>query len=292
MKFSSAFLPALALLFSSSLRAQSTELNPDAGAPLTRLDFLLEPGSGLDRGGEVEFFQARLGVPVFGQKVGEDWIWGLRTRYEFTSLEISGDPVLENELHRLDLGPSLLYRPENSPWRAFFSGTIGLATDFSDVNGDDVVYSVLAAAGYKFSDRFTLLFGAYYSQDFGDARLFPGVGFVWNIADKWTASLLPPRVQLAYAPTENWRIALEGYPDGDSWSVESATGEQSSLERKALRAGLRVERRITENGWIFAGAGWAFGRELRLEGEDSGRVSYESDVDDGAYFSLGISLGF
>lgn len=292
MKFPSTLLTAFGLLYSCSLHGQSAELNPEAGAPLVRMDFLWEPEAGLDRGGEVEFFQARLGVPIFGQKVGEDWIWGLRTRYEFSSLEISGDPIANSELHRLDLGPTLIYRPEDSAWRAFFSGTIGLATDFSDVNSEDVVYSVLAAGGYKFSDRFTLLFGAYYSQDFGDARLFPGVGFVWKVADKWTASLLPPRLQVAYAPNDDWRFALEGYPDGDSWSVESATGEQSSLERKALRAGVRIERRVSENGWLFAGAGWAFGRELRLEGEESGRVSYESDADDGAYLSLGISVGF
>lgn len=58
------------------------------------------------------------------------------------------------------------------------------------------------------------------------------------------------------------------------------------------RAGARIERKIANDGWAYVGGGWAFGRELRIEEEDSGRLLLESDVDGGAFFAVGLSFGF
>lgn len=288
---SAAFLAAVfSLAIGAGVHAQSLELNPD-GARMARFDTWYEPSADIEKGGEMEFFQVRLGSPIYAHRSGE-YIWGIRASYEFTSLDLSNDVLAESAFHRMDIGPALVYLPEGSPWRAFAFGGVGLATDFTEVNSEDVIFSLLAAVGYKFSDSFTLLAGGYYSQDFGDAQIFPGVGFIWDISKRWTMSLLPPRARLSYAPNESWRFALEGYPDGGGWSVEAANGKQSSLERKAWRAGARIERKITDDGWAYVGGGWAFGRELRLEDEDSGRLLFESDVDGGAFFAVGLSFGF
>ena len=122
--------------------------------------------------------------------------------------------------------------------------------------------------------------------------MLPGIGFIWEINSQWTASLLPPRVRIAYSPSSDWRFSLEAYPDGGFWSVETADGEQASLERKALRTGVRVERKIADNSWAYVSGGWAFGREIRIEEENGGRVPFESDVDDGAYLAVGLTFGF
>lgn len=281
---------AVSLMAASDVMAQSMELNPDV-ARTARLDTWFEPASDLDRGGEVEFFQSRIASPVYGQRVG-DWVLGLRAGYEFTSLDLPGDLLAESSLHRLELGPTAVYAPAGSPWRAFVLSSAGLATDFSSLDGEDVIYTAIAAVGYKFSDRFSLLAGGYYSQDFGDARLFPGIGFLWQVTDDWSVSLLPPRLRIAYTPNDSWRFALEAYPDGGGWSVESEDGQQALLERKSLRAGLRIERKIGDKSWAYLGAGWAFGREYRLEDENTGRLLFESDADDGAYLALGFNFGF
>jgi hypothetical protein len=290
MKSVAFLVTVIGLALAGGLRAQSLELNPD-GARMARFDTWYEPSADVEKGGEVEFFQVRLGSPLYAHRSGE-YIWGIRASYEFTSLDLSNDALAESSFHRMDIGPALVYLPEGSPWRAFAFGGVGLATDFTKVNSEDVIYSLLAAVGYKFSDSFTLLAGGYYSQDFGDAQIFPGVGFIWDISQRWTMSLLPPRARLSFAPNDSWRFAIEGYPDGGGWSVEAANGQQASLERKAWRAGARIEHKIANDGWAYVGGGWAFGRELRLEEEGSGRLLLESDVDGGAFVAVGVSFGF
>lgn len=269
-------------------------MNPDMGnaGRSIRVDDVFEPSTDLDQGGSFEFYQARLVAPLYGKKIGEDWVLAARMKYEYSALEMSEDYLSHDSLHRVEAGPMLLYKAKDSRWSGILAANVGLATDWSEVGEDDVVLSVLGSVGYRFSDEFTLLLGAYYSQDFGDARLFPGIGFLWKISPQWTVNLTPPRLRISYAPTDDWRFVAEAYPDGGSWSVEASNGEQASLERKTLRAGVRVERKITEKGFAYLGGGWAMGRELRLEEEDSGRLLYESDASNGAYFSAGLNFQF
>jgi hypothetical protein len=274
--------------------SQTTEMNPDmsnAGRAI-RLDALFEPSADLDKGGSFEFYQARLAAPLFGKRIGEEWILAARMKYEYSVLDVSEDLLSQDSLHRLEMGPMLIYKAKDSAWTGILAANIGLASDWSEINEEDVVLSVLGSVGYRFSDSFTLLLGAYYSQDFGNAKLFPGIGFLWKVSPQWTVNLTPPRLRISYTPTDAWRFVAEAYPDGGAWSVEASNGEQASLERKALRTGVRIERKITENGFAYLGGGWAMGRELRLEEENSGRLLYESDASNGAYFSAGMNFQF
>ena len=284
-------LALAALLVVPALRAQSVDMNPTDG-PAIRFDASYEPAADLDRGGEVETWQTRLRLPLFGTKLGSDGFLGFQLNLELTVLDL--DPaLLENDaLHRLELGVLAGWRPETSGWTALFGVWGGLSTDWSDVDSEDFVLRILATGGYRFSDRFTLLFGAYYSNDFGDATVFPGLGFLWKISDAWSASLIPPRLRLTYAFNERWSLSAEAYPDGGSWSAESPDGNQATVERKNFRTGLRLERQLGESGAFHLGAGWALGRELRAEREDNGRLLFESDVEDGLYLSAGVSFRF
>lgn len=278
-------------LLTTSLRAQSMDMNPSE-ARAVRLDASFEPEADLDQGGSVQTWQTRLRLPLFGTAIGTDWRLGFQLNHELTFLDLSPDLLANEEFHRLELGAVLSWRPESSNWTALLGTWGGLSTDWSDVDGEDFVLRVLATGGYRFSDRFTLLFGAYYSNDFGDATVFPSLGFIWKISDAWTASLIPPRLRLSYAFNDRWSLSAEAYPDGDSWSAESLDGDQATVERKNFRTGLRLERQLGEKGVFHIGAGWSLGRELRAEREDNSRLIFESDVEDGLYFGTGISFRF
>jgi hypothetical protein len=279
------------LVASPWVRAQSVEMNPGDSRAL-RLDVSFEPEADFDEGGAFESWQTRLKVPVFGARLREDLILGLQLNYELTTLDTSFPLLDREEMHRLELGSMLVYKSDDSPWTALLGGWVGLATDGSSVTGDDVAVRALAAGGYRFSDRFNLLFGAYYSNDFGDATLFPGLGFMWKVSENWTASLIPPRLRLTYQINDLWSVSAEAYPDGGAWSAESFEGDPALVERKAFRAGVRVERQLGESGSFHFGMGSALGRELRIENENTGRLLFESDIDDGLYFSTGLAFRF
>jgi hypothetical protein len=278
-------------LLTDALRAQSLDMNPSDSRAI-RLEASFEPEADLDGGGNLETWQTRLRVPFFGTRLGTDWFLGLQLNHEMTFLDLNPGLLADEELTRLEVGAILGWRPEGSKWTALLGTWGGVSTDWSEINGEDFVLRVLAAGGYRFSDRFTLLFGAYYSNDFGDATVFPGPGFIWKVTDAWTASLIPPRLRVSYAFNDLWSLSAEAYPDGGTWSAESVDGDQATVERKNFRTGLRLERRLGEKGAIHIGAGWALGRELRAEREDNGSLLFESDVDDGLYISTGFSYSF
>jgi len=256
------------------------------------LDFSFEPETALDAGGDYSYWDLRLSAPVFGKKLGDDWILGVRFRHRVSELDWSGQTVFDNDLlHRVELNVSLAYRRDSSPWVGFVSAGPVLGTDGSSITSDDLFVVAIVGLGYQFSDRFTLLGGAYFSQDFGESRLLPAPGFIWMPNRKWTLSLIPPRLRIAYLPSSDWRIAAEAFPDGGSWSITTQDGESAFLDRGGVRLGLRVERRVIGNGWLWVGGGWMVGRELIVEAEGGRRV-FESDAESGAYVGTGCAWRF
>lgn len=256
------------------------------------LEFSWEPEASLDVGGDLGFMEVDAALPVWGGRLSESWRYGFRLNYKasgFTLPEIV--PIDEDTLHRLDFRAALIWRPENSPWSGFLSGGPALSADGASMDEDALLWTAILGIGYRFSDSFTLLAGGYFSQDFGEPRLIGSPGFIWTPARQWSASLIGPRLRIAFAPSEKWRIALEAKPDGGRWSVRTTDDEQAYLDRSTARAGLRVERRFAENGWLFAGGGWTFSRELRAE-DGGGQELFDSDVDDGIYFSTGLTWRF
>ena len=257
-----------------------------------RLDYSYEAEADLDNAGAFSYWDVTLSSPIYGRKLGRNWIFGARMRYRFSELDWTEQALFDNDsLHRLDLSLTLVYKPENSPWSGFLSAGPGLSGDGSNVNGDDVLYVAIAGIGYKFSERFTLLAGAYFSQDFGEPLLIPAPGFMWQISKKWNVSLIPPRLRIAYAPSEDWRIVAEAFPNGGRWSVTTLEGEEAFLDRSGARAGLRIERRVVGNAWLQLSGGMVFARDLVLE-TDAGKVLFESDAEATPYLSAGFLWRF
>jgi hypothetical protein len=257
-----------------------------------RLDYSFEAEADLDTAGTFSYWDVTLSSPIYGRKLGRDWIFGARLRYRFSELDWTDQALFDNDsLHRLDLSLTLVYKPENSPWNGFLSAGPGLSGDGSNIDGDDVLYVAIAGIGYKLSERLTLLAGAYFSQDFGEPRLIPAPGFLWQISKKWNLSLIPPRLRLAYAPSEDWRFVAEAFPNGGRWSVTTLEGEQAFLDRSGARAGLRIERRVVSNAWLQLSGGMVFARDLALENE-AGRVLFESDAEATPYLSAGFLWRF
>ena len=257
-----------------------------------RLEYSLEPEADLDMAGAFSYWDVTLSAPIFGRKIGTNWLWGARIRYRYSEIDWTDQALFDNDsLHRLDLSFNLVYKPESSPWSGFLSIAPGLAGDGTNITTDELLYVVIAGAGYKFSDRFTLLGGIYFSQDFGEPRLIPSPGFIWEINDRWNFSVIPPRVRLAYTPIENWRLVAEAFPNGNRWSVTTLDGEAAYLDRSGFRAGLRIERRVIGDAWLQVSGGIVFARELAMETE-GGRILFESDADPTPYISTGFFWRF
>ena len=114
---------------------------------------------------------------------------------------------------------------------------------------------------------------------------------MWTPNDEWTLSLIPPRLRIAYAPNRDWRIAAEAFPDGGRWSITTQAGQDAFIDRGGARLGLRVERRVLDNGWMYVGGGWMVARDLQVE-TTAGTPVFNSDADAGAWFGAGFAWRF
>lgn len=266
--------------FSESLGRQAT------------LEFSFEPETDLAAGGGFSFWDSRVSAPVFGKRLSDDWLIAARLRYRFSEIDWTEQALFDNSsLHRIDFGLNLIYKPADSPWVGFLSAGPSLATDGSEIDGDDLFYVALIGVGYRFNEKFSLLGGAYFSQDFGEPRLIPAPGFIWTPNSQWAISLIPPRLRIAYAPNKDWRLAVEAFPDGGRWSVSTLDGGEAFLDRSGARAGFRLERRCFDKAWLFLGVGAVFSRDLTLE-TSGGQALFESDADTGLYVAGGFVWTF
>lgn len=258
-----------------------------------RFDFAWEPESGLDVGGRFSYWDIRVNTPVWMTELGGDWLLGAVTRYRFAEINWDGQTFFQNNdyLHRIDLNLALLYTPQSSPWLGLLAAGPALTTNGGRIDSDDWMLVAIAGAGYRFSSSFTLFAAAYLSEDFGDLSVIPVGGFSWRISDKWDAFLVPPWLRLTWRAAERWRLAAEVNTDGSRWSVATPQGEDAFLDRRVIRAGLRLERLLVGNGWLYASGGWMFARELSVETSD-GRTLFESDAESAPYLGAGFVWRF
>ena len=129
------------------------------------LDFSFEPDTDLDAGGSFSYWDARISAPVYGARLTDDWTLGVRMRYRASVFDWNQQVLFDNDtLHRIDLNVAFIYKPRESPWMGFISAGPALATDGSNIDGDDIFVVALGGVGYRFSDTFTLLGGAYFPR--------------------------------------------------------------------------------------------------------------------------------
>ncbi len=261
--------------------------------PLGRFDFAWEPESDLDMGGRFSYWDIRVNTPIWMTELGRDWLLGAVMRYRFSEINWEGQTYFLNDdfLHRIDLNLALLYHPQDSPWLGLLAAGPALATNGGRIDSDDWMFVAIAGVGYRFSKNFTLLGAAYLSEDFGDLSVIPVPGFSWRISEQWDAFLVPPWLRITWKPNSDWRFAAEANTDGSRWSVADLNGDDAYLDRRVIRAGLRVERRLIGNGWLYASGGWMFARELSVE-TSSEQTIFESDAEAAPYLGAGFVWRF
>ncbi len=260
--------------------------------PIGRLDFAWEPESDLDEGGQFSYWDILVNTPVWMNQLGDDWLFGVLMRYRFSEINWDSQAFFQNDyLHRIDLNLALLYHPEHSRWLGLLAAGPALSTSGGRIDNDDWMLVAVAGVGYRFSKNFTLLGAAYLSEDFGDLSVLPIPGFSWQISEAWSAFLLPPWLRVTWQASPQWRLAAEVNTDGSRWSVADLNGDDAYLDRRVIRAGLRLERHLVGNGWLYLSGGWMFNRELSVE-TSAGRTLFESDAETSPYLGAGFVWRF
>jgi hypothetical protein len=158
--------------------------------------------------------------------------------------------------------------------------TVGgfIAPIFSRELLEDQLWGVNAYAGvialHRFSDRFQLLYGGVYEYSFGRHLGYPYLGLLWLPSPEVSLSLVFPWPTFSYAPSDRWLLQLGLAPGGSSW-IKRADGFETVQTFGSWNLNAGVGWRFHGKLWLFAGAGVAGLRGLKIESDDD-RVRFES----------------
>ncbi len=194
-------------------------------------------------------------------------------------------------LYRVDI-PFNAWWDLGSRWKFWGRLQPGWYSDFEHVSSDDFVLTSLALLSYQWSDQLKIAFGGYYSRDLGEERLLPAAGLIWEPNRHTSLALTFPRVELAYAPNEDWLFAGRAFLSGASWNIEDplAAGNEFDLIYRSIRVGLGVEHRVTGPVWGYLDAGMQFGQDL--EWKRAGLPEVDLELENSFYITSGIKVRF
>jgi hypothetical protein len=198
-------------------------------------------------------------------------------------------PIGDEDLHSIALSASLTYNETGSPW--IYNGwtRAKMASDFQDIDADDFTFDVLAGVGYRFSESFTLGFGIVALDLNGDESIFPGINFDWKATETLRVGLYGLNFVTAYTPTEDWIFSFVIDSASEQWNIRADNGRSRNIDFTSYRAGLFVDRRLTEQVWVRAGAGMTAGNEIELESPNGDR-DYKSDLDEGIFGEISLRV--
>lgn len=285
----------LVLTLSAPLSLANVDPEPENRSPMTsfpgRFGILLGGSSSDTTGSNFNWQQLSLNGGFALRKEFSDELklfYGLN--YRLTNIDQGLFPAGSrlDDLHDIILPFTLSYQPDNSPWSFFASASAQLATDFRSITTDDLDYTFRLGGQYKFSDTFSLNFGAARIRNFGEARVLPALGCVWEPCDDWSFTLIGPRITLSHRISDNIIIRGGGFPMGGLWNIEDDNGDSVDYGFASYNAGLGIDFKLRRGLWLTVWGGANFANQLRAE--QDGNTLFEDDLDTGWFGYVGLNL--
>lgn len=141
-------------------------------------------------------------------------------------------------------------------------------------------------AMHRFSDQFQLLYGGVYENSFGESSGYPYLGVLWLPTRRLSVDLVFPWPTITYVPHDRWLFQLGIAPGGSSWIQRGDDLETTqTLSSWNLTAGAGY--RLQKNFWLFAGAGVAGLRSLKIQG---GSDDTDFEMKPGPVFTLALQF--
>lgn len=205
-------------------------------------------------------------------------------------------PVDRSNLESFNVYPSVLELSalawldgQDSPWMFGAWASAGLATDFRNVDREDLTFGIAAGAGYRFSDSFSAGLGAAITDLSDESRFMPGIGLDWRINDRIRIAICGPVGEASYNTGKEWRFSLRGDSTSQIWNISDDEGKPRDLDFTSYRLGLFASRSLGGNIRATAGAGVTFGTEMRLL-RTNGDVILEQRLDSGFFCQIGLVI--
>jgi len=215
-------------------------------------------------------------------------------QYRFNNLTFSGAPLpLANnsfDLHRVDV-PFNFWKDFNRKWKMWVRLQPGFYSDFETMTSDDFILTSLALLSYQLNETTKVAFGAFYSRDLGEERVLPAIGVIFEPNAHWSLAFTFPRIELAYAPADDWLFTGRAVLSGAGWNITDPAGgvEDVDLNYKSVRVGVGAEHNFAGPWWGYLDAGVQLAQEIEIEGAN---YNFQQDLDTAVFATGGVKVRF
>jgi Domain of unknown function (DUF6268) len=245
--------------------------------------------------GDIDYFDTRFIVPVWGTKWSDEIFTGATFQYELSSLNSKQTLGLATTiLSDVKLQLSTLRKPQGDQgWMGLVTLNPSIASDFNTMGQDSFQMSTLLVAGYQFSPQFTLAAASFNSYSFGEMEGMPGIGLLWKPNEEWTFQLMPPVIAIGWSPDDQWTLSLSAYRSGGAWDV-TQLGTNQDIETIRLanwRVGLAAEYFPSKNITFTTQIGLNMGGEFRLQNQQN-QTLFRRSLDPSLFMMIGLSYQF
>ncbi len=205
-------------------------------------------------------------------------------------------PVSKNNLQSFGVYPSTFelsalacWSSTDSPWTFGTWSRSGLATDFRDVDRDDLTLDLAAGGAFKVRENLTVGLGIGAFNLLDDKDLLPGVGFDWEVSRRLRISLCGENWAATWSDGGNWRFGFRGESGSEIWNIRDDAGKSRYIDYRTYRIGLFANRLLGHGIYFSAGAGLTVSNEMGLTRRD-GTTLLRQGLDSGLYGELGITV--
>lgn len=208
--------------------------------------------------------------------------------YQNTRYDTSVPNLLTEDTLQAIYAPVVFVHDISEKW--IWGGMIMPSYSGNESSSDNFAISAALGVGYGYSDDLELFAGVYYYHGFGEDYILPGAAFIWRPAPRWEAFLLPPIGGLSYSINDRWFVSLYGQYHSPTWHVKAdSDGPDRDINVSSLRIGAKVEYKVHDMFWAFAGVGYSLGQELDIEDTDDNTLQ-KDDIDATPFVQVGFTL--
>lgn len=211
--------------------------------------------------------------------------------YRLFSTDLStGVTTGKFDLHTLRVPLQAAWMPEGSSWFLFALLAPGISTDFGAINRESFDLTASLDLGYQVSRDLVVAVGAYYSRDYGEDLLLPGIGLLWRPLPEFTLEISPNGFIPEWRIQDGWRLRGLLSPMGGRWTVHDH-GAAKTLRITGAKAGVEFEHRLAAQCWATVGVGANVMQHIHIE---DGRKSelLNEDVSGGLYVGGAVTWRF
>jgi hypothetical protein len=218
-----------------------------------------------------------------------------RLSYEAMDIGYSGLPRATTTVDRVQRVSYTLFLMQalSDKWQMVAVATPGLASDFEgQISADDLSFTGVLGARYRFGERFSLGAGVAYERSFDNSLPLPFALVEWAIAPKLRLNaLLPMNATVLYSPWSVLDVGIFGemggsryHGDPDKFGVDNP-----QLDYSVASAGATAQVHVSRWALVMLKGGYAFRR--RIEFLDGGDEASRYDLEGSWYVQGGLQLG-